>query len=119
MKYELKRIDIWSLAKFMAVWGIVVGLIVGIITALLFMAIPVSYTGYGTINWTGIMPNFGAIGLIAIIVYPIVMAVCGLIGGLITGAIYNFVAGWVGGVQVELTEGTVMVPASQARKAKK
>lgn len=116
MKYEVKKVDIWSLAKFLAMWGIVVGLIIGILTAIVFLAIPSSYTGYGTISWTGFMPNMAAVGTLAVVVYPIVMAICGLIGGLVTGVIYNFVAGWVGGIQVELTEGTVMVPESQARK---
>ena len=119
MKYELKKIDIWSLAKFMAVWGIVVGFIVGVLIAIAFMAIPSSFTGYGTISWSGFMPNFAALGVIAIVVYPIMMAIAGLIGGIITGALYNCVAGWAGGVQVELVEGTVMVPASQANRPKK
>jgi len=46
-----------------------------------------------------VIPFFGA-G--AIIVFPIFYGLMGFISGLIGAAIYNFFAGWVGGIVVDL-----------------
>ncbi len=41
--------------------------------------------------------GMGGVGLAAIIICPIM----GTIGGFITGFVYNLVAGWVGGIEME------------------
>jgi len=124
VKYQIRRLDIWSLAKFMAVWGLIVGFIIGLIMAALFMFMG-QWMFYGTsfASAYGLpidLTSFGAAAAgVMIIVYPIFLAIVGLIGGIITGAIYNLVAAFAGGIQVELTEGTVSVPESKARKTSK
>lgn len=51
-------------------------------------------------------PNpFGALGgfgIASMIMFPLMGAVAGFIGGLIYGFLYNLVAGWVGGIEVEV-----------------
>jgi hypothetical protein len=37
------------------------------------------------------------------IAMPIIYAVMGVVGGAIGAALYNLVAGWVGGIEVEIT----------------
>lgn len=39
-----------------------------------------------------------------IFLFPILYSIAGFIGGLVLGAIYNLVAKWVGGVEVETEE---------------
>lgn len=48
------------------------------------------------------MLGVGALGLLAVIIYPLFLGVVGLIGGLLTAIIYNVVVGWVGGVEIEV-----------------
>jgi hypothetical protein len=42
------------------------------------------------------------IGLFAIVLFPILYFVIGCIGGLIFAVLYNLVAGWTGGVEMNL-----------------
>lgn len=41
------------------------------------------------------------LGFAAVIIYPIMFAVIGIIGGLIYAFVYNLVSGWVGGIEME------------------
>ena len=43
-----------------------------------------------------------AFGAGAVVMFPIIYAVIGFIGGIIGAAIYNLVAKWVGGIEVEV-----------------
>lgn len=60
----------------------------------------------GAIGGAGAAMNgenpFAALGVAAILVIPLLAAVAGFIGGLIYGFLYNLVAGWVGGIEVEV-----------------
>ncbi len=109
MKYEIKRVDIWSLAKFFAVWGLIIGFIVGLIGAI-FVSIIGDIALYssdlsGTYGIPIDMSGFETVAAVAMIfVYPIMMGICGLIGGVIGGFFYNVVAGLVGGIEVDLNQ---------------
>jgi len=48
------------------------------------------------------MPGVEAFGVLSIVIFPIIFAICGFIGGAITALLYNLFAGKIGGVQVEL-----------------
>ena len=51
----------------------------------------------------GGFPGFGfAMGAVGLIVYPLLYAVIGAIGGAIGALLYNLVARWVGGLEIEL-----------------
>lgn len=49
-------------------------------------------------------PGSGAIPLIMVIVMPLIYIVMGFIGGIIGAFIYNLVAGWIGGIEIEYDE---------------
>lgn len=53
----------------------------------------------------------GGIGWLSIIVFPIVYAIAGFIGGIILGMLYNLVAGWTGGVELTLSPAPIAATA--------
>ncbi|HEX8186700.1 MAG TPA: hypothetical protein VF747_18175, partial [Blastocatellia bacterium] len=44
----------------------------------------------------------GGMGIISIFIFPVIYGVLGFIGGAIAALIYNFAAGFMGGVELEL-----------------
>lgn len=92
---KLKRLEVLSVAKLQAVLMAVIGLITGIFYALLGAAFSVlaGPAGLG-----------GGLGFFAIIVLPIIYAVIGFILGAISAFLYNLIAGWVGGIEIEFEE---------------
>jgi len=95
----LKRIGIVSAAKITAVIGIVIGLIMGIIFAListLFGSMS-DIIGPGMLGGAG----FGALGLLAIVILPIVYGIGGFIYGAVVAVIYNIIARIIGGIVLD------------------
>jgi hypothetical protein len=52
----------------------------------------------------GAFDSMGVFGSFAIFFLPIGYFVCGFLGGIITAALYNLVAGWIGGVELTLEQ---------------
>ncbi len=46
----------------------------------------------------------GGISVIMAIVFPLLYVVIGFIGGIIGAFIYNLVAGWIGGIEMDFEE---------------
>jgi hypothetical protein len=90
----VKSVNILSVAKIGALFGIVMGLVWGIF----FGTIAASRIGR-------VAPGIGAVSGVALIV---IMPVLGLIAGFIAGAVhaflYNIFAGWVGGINLEFQQ---------------
>jgi hypothetical protein len=94
---SIQRVDPISAMKVFAVLYAVIGLVAGAFFSLLGMA------GMMTQASQDLPAGFGLIfGAAAIIVLPIVYAILGAIGGLIMAAIYNLVARYTGGIQIQL-----------------
>ena len=87
---EVKRIGPVSVGKISGIIGVVFGVIAGLILALFSTALGGSFLGG---NW-----------FIQLIGLTLIYAVGGFVGGVIYAALYNLVAGWVGGVQIELDD---------------
>jgi hypothetical protein len=85
----IKRIDPMSFAKLNGVMYAAIGLILGLFFALVGR-------GFGA---GGMMGSFG---MAAIIVLPIIYGVFGFVATAIFAMIYNLVAGWVGGIKLEV-----------------
>jgi hypothetical protein len=96
----IRRVGALSVAKVAGVLYALIGLIAG---AFISLAAIVGGFGSGDTN----APLIGALmGAGAIIVIPIVYGGLGFIGTLIMAALYNLVAGAVGGIEVDVEPGT-------------
>jgi len=90
----LKKIGVLSLAKMMALFGLIWGIISGIVRgALVELYAPIM----GPVGRWG----FSALGGIAVFV---LMVILGVVGGFILGAViaflYNVFADWIGGIEL-------------------
>ena len=88
---EIKAIDIMSLAKMSAIISAIAGFIFGIFVA----------AGMSMMTPTAGVPGFG-FGILAVIAFPIIYGIAGLIGGAIVAIVYNLVAEKIGGVKIDI-----------------
>lgn len=93
-KIKIKKIGILSLAKISALLYAIMGLIVGVFMALISLigaAFSQSTTGM-----------FGMLfGVGAIILLPIFYGAMGFVMGVVTAWLYNIIANWIGGLELE------------------
>jgi hypothetical protein len=95
----IKKIGVFSFAKFQAIFGILFGLIIGIIFALISFLIP------STSGTTGVSsPAASIFGIGSIIILPLFYGFFGFIGGIITAFISNFVLKITGGLKVTIED---------------
>lgn len=92
----VKRIGPLSLAKVSGILYALMGLIFGAIISLVSIVGGALGPGNNS-GFPGIL--FGAA---AIVVLPLFYGVLGFVMSLIAAAIYNFVAAWVGGVEIDV-----------------
>ena len=93
----VRRIGVLSLAKITGALYAILGLIIGACLSLISIvggAMAPKEAGFG-----GMGMMFGAA---AIVVVPIFYGLIGFVSSLIGGAIYNALAGWLGGVELDL-----------------
>jgi Transmembrane domain of unknown function (DUF3566) len=99
----LKRIGPGSAFKVGLVTYAFVGLVVGAIMAF-FSMIAGSLAGLGGAQAGPGTRAFGfGMGLGAIVIMPIVYAIIGGIGAALGALIYNLAAGWIGGLEVDIS----------------
>jgi hypothetical protein len=99
---KIKKVGVLSLAKVQGLLGAIMGLIVGILFGLMFGLMGLT-AGSGEEAAFGLL--FGAgFGILGLIMFPIIYGVLGFISGLILASLYNIVASWVGGLEIELEE---------------
>jgi hypothetical protein len=98
----LRRIGVWSAAKLNGVLYALVGLLIGIVVSLLSVLGALATSEMSSETGFGAFPAM-FIGVGAIVALPILYGLFGLIGGAIGAAIYNIVAGMMGGLELELT----------------
>jgi hypothetical protein len=107
MKYELKRLGIWSVMKISFLLGLALGFILGLFYAMILLPLVLLPLGnQGTFGDSSDMPL--AVGGVLMLLMPIVMsiflAIAYGIGGAIGAALYNLFSRWFGGAEVELRE---------------
>jgi hypothetical protein len=93
----LKRVGVLSVGKIMGAIYAVIGLLAGGLLAL-FGILGASLGGS-----QGALPGAG-LGLAAIVLCPLIYGVLGFIGGLIVAALYNVLAGVMGGIELDLQQ---------------
>ena len=86
----LKKVGVMSVANIQGLIGVFLGLILGIIYAI---------TGAATGGALGPMFSW-----IMIIIMPIAYGIFGFLGGIVGAWLYNVVAGWIGGVNMDLVK---------------
>jgi ABC-type antimicrobial peptide transport system permease subunit len=97
---EIKRIGVLSMAKIYGLTMAILGLIIGIFVGFIMFFIG---TFVGTENHFSRFLGPG-LGIVGFIFMPILYGILGLIFGGFAALIYNLLASWVGGIEVELEE---------------
>jgi hypothetical protein len=93
---KVKRLGVLSVANILGILYAIIGLILGLFIAL--------FSTLGSTFGGDFDPLGFGLGFFSIIVFPILYGVMGWIGGVISAGLYNLVAKWVGGIQVELEQ---------------
>ena len=92
----VKSVGVLSLAKVSAVLYALAGLLGGAFFSLIAMAGALSETSeFG--------PLAGLFGVAAVVLFPIFYGVAGFVGSLILGVTYNFIAGTIGGIEIDVS----------------
>lgn len=95
----LKRVGVMSCAKISGAMYALIGLIAGVIFALFSLV----GAGFAAAAAEDASPLLGMIfGVGAVVILPVFYGAIGFCGGLISAALYNWLAGLVGGIEVEL-----------------
>ena len=95
---ELKRVGPWSVGRMFGIMYAVMGLVFGTVFA--FITILGNSLGQGADDEQG---AFGALfGVGAIVMFPLLYGLGGLVGGLFSAWLYNVFAGMIGGIEVQL-----------------
>jgi len=109
-KMVLRRIGVFSLAKLTAVLMAIVGLAIGLFYFMVFSSLMGMVTGLAPAgaNFTtsatsglGFMDSFAAFGMLSLAIVPAVFAVIGFVTGALGALIYNIVARFAGGYEME------------------
>jgi hypothetical protein len=94
MMQRIRRMDVMQMAKTLGALYFLLGLIIGVPVLLIMSSIPNTRSG---------IPGFGnRFGIGMAIAIPIFYGVIGVIGGAVMAAVYNLVAGWTGGIGIDL-----------------
>ncbi len=106
MVTRLRHISVVQFALVAAVLYALLGILIGLAWWLIISPIMIAGMKAGVSAHMG-APRFaalGAIGVFAVIFFPIMYGIIGFIGGLIYAALYNLVAGWTGGIEMRLEQ---------------
>ena len=91
---KVKRIGVLSLGKVFGLLYAIIGLIVGALFTLLSSFLQAGVTGvYG-----------GLFGKGAIIYFPLLYGILGFLMGLLLAFLYNLIAKWTGGLEMEFEQ---------------
>ena len=93
----IRRFGVWSVARLYGLFTAAIGLLVGLVIAL------ASAVGMSAVENPDTPPFLaGVLGVGAVIILPIFYGCMGLIAGAIGAALYNVLAGVMGGVSIDV-----------------
>ena len=92
---EVKRLNVLSVAKITALFGIFFGLVAGILFAI------VSKLSAGAMPAELAAMPFG---MQSIFILPIFYGIIYFLGGIVGAAVYNLFAKWIGGIKIDLSK---------------
>ena len=96
-KMVVKRVGVLSIAKIEALIMAVFGLIIGVVSGLFFGLISAVMS-----TASGGSAAAGGFGILGVIVFPILYGIMGFCAGALGAVIYNFAAGFMGGIEMDL-----------------
>jgi hypothetical protein len=99
----LRRVGILSLGKFMGFLYGLLGLLIGAVFSIISLLGGFAAQNQGQAQGQAAM--FIGVGVASIVIFPLLYGFLGFLGGLITGALFNLVASFAGGIEIELTRG--------------
>ena len=102
MNYEIKRINIWSVAKVSFVLGGVLGFVLGLffwMFASMIAQLPLEEFG----DMDG-MEGLGAMGIMLPFMMAVFYGVAAMIGNALMAGIYNILSSVVGGIELTLAQ---------------
>lgn len=94
-RLRITNVDVMAIAKLLGILYAVLGLVVGLFMAL--AALVGTIAGGGDAMVGGVLTGVGAV-----VFLPIFYGIAGFIGGAFSALLYNFVAGMVGGMILEV-----------------
>jgi len=102
MNYEIKRINIWSVAKVSFVLGGVLGFVMGLFFWMFASVLAqLSLEEFGNVDG---MAELGALGIMLPFMMAVFYGVGAMLGNAIMAGVYNLLAGMVGGVELTLAQ---------------
>jgi hypothetical protein len=103
MNYEIKRFAIWPVAKISFVVGAILGFLIGgffwMVTGIVSQ---IPFEEFGS-DATG-LESLGAMGIVLPFFMAVFYGVLMMVGNVIFTGLYNILAGFVGGLEVELAQ---------------
>jgi hypothetical protein len=100
---KIKKLGVFSLAKFQAVLGALIGLVLGILYAFGGLIIDTLVTiGWMTTNETPGLSYGTVLAFGALVGMPIIFSVAGFLLEFIEAVLYNFTAKWFGGLGLDI-----------------
>ena len=92
---KLSGIRVWPMARFFCVAMAITGFIFGLLVTILSFVLPADYAA---------LLSMGGYSAWSIVIVPIEYAIIGLILGVLEALIYNLVAHFIGGIEIELEQ---------------
>ena len=92
---KLRRLGVFFFAKLQAIQMACVGLIAGVLYA---------FGGFFYELFTGTLNSGTALAFLALIGMPLTFAVGGFVAGAVGALLYNLVAGWTGGIEIDVVQ---------------
>ena len=98
----LKKLGVLSVAKFYTIFMAILGLIIGIFNAISLLIFRKISPTLGNVEGVAELSQVGlGAGFSAVIILPILFAIVGFICGVIGAALYNLIAKWTGGIEMD------------------
>ncbi|MBN2423256.1 hypothetical protein JXB41_08595 [Candidatus Woesearchaeota archaeon] len=92
---KIKKIGVLSAGKVLGILYAILGIFIGLV----YSGIAIVFSAFSKSLYPGIFSFIFGIG--AIITMPIIYGIMGFIGGILTALLYNLIAKWIGGIEVE------------------
>lgn len=97
---KIEKVGVFSLAKVQAILAAFIGLIIG--TFYTILSILINSWSIPIIVSEQDKMIIRTLGAMEIIIFPIIYGVVGFISGAVIAFLYNLIAKWVGGIEIEL-----------------